>query len=320
MKGITQMSKSCKRILVLLSAAITALTFCLSAAAAGIPSPDERFYVLDQASVLSDATKTHIVEKNDLLYYYSGAQIVVVTVPTTDSTPIREYASEIFTEWKIGSAEKNNGILVLLAIDDDDYWVVQGLGLESGLTSGDIKVLLDDCLEMSFREKEYDTGVLTLFDALADKLDSIYDIGLVSAVIPDDAEANLNAKADVNPASSVLSTLVIIAAIVIFIAIVISVASVRSVPRYIRRSARRRTPPPPRPMGFGGAPHHRSPPPPNRHGTSRPGAPRPSSSPRPSRPQSSRPSPRPSAGVGRSGGAPRSGGGGISRGGGAGRR
>ncbi len=328
------MSMRCKRIACTLSVMLVIFTLCLSAAAAGIPSPSDDFYVLDQAAVLTDSTKKHIVEENDLLYYHTGAQIVVVTVGSTDGTPIRDYASSIFKEWKIGSNDKNNGLLVLLAIDDDDYWVVQGRGLESGLTSGDIKVLLDDYLEMNFRDKKYDEGVLTLFDALTDKLDSIYKVGLETATLPADANT-VTAKADGSIVASVLRTFVLIIAIVIFIVIVIVVVRGTSVPRYIRRSARRRTPPP-RPIGGYGAPVRRTPPP-RRPTGPRPGAPRPNAgrpvSPRPGaarpagpRPTGPRPMSRPSqnrpmGGVGRSSGSmPRSGGGGTTRGGGAGRR
>lgn len=327
------MSTKCKHITSALAALVVIFTLCLTAAAAGIPSPSEDFYVLDNAGVLSDATKQHIIEKNDLLYYHTGAQIVLVTVNSTDGTPIREFASSIFKEWKIGSGEKNNGLLVLFAIEDDDYWVVQGRGLEAGITSGDIKVLLDDNLEMNFREKKYDEGALALFDALTGKLDSIFKVGLETATLPADADT-INANASGNVVASVLRTFVLVVAIVVFIVIVIVVVRGTSVPRYIRRTARRRTPPP-RPIGGYGAPVRRSSPARRPTGPRpggprptgpRPSGPRPSSRPMNSRPMGARPEGRPTqnrttGNVGRpSGGIPRTGGGGTTRGGGAGRR
>ena len=53
-------------------------------ASAEIPEPDDDFYVLAQAGVLTEETKAMIVFNNDALCEACGAQIVVVTVADTD--------------------------------------------------------------------------------------------------------------------------------------------------------------------------------------------------------------------------------------------
>ena len=139
-----------------------------------VVSPTESFYVADYADVLDADTESHIITSNDKLFAQTGAQICVVTVDFTGSTDIDEYAYELFNEWKIGSSEKNNGLLLLLSIGADDYYVLQGQGLEQYLSSGDLGDILYEYLEPSFAEKAYDAGVRKTFDVLLARVQSIY--------------------------------------------------------------------------------------------------------------------------------------------------
>ena len=67
--------------------------------ALAVPSPNDDFYVLDQANVLSSETEWRIVYNNDLLYDACGAQIVFVTVDDTDGKAIDDYAYDLFNRW-----------------------------------------------------------------------------------------------------------------------------------------------------------------------------------------------------------------------------
>lgn len=83
---------------------------------------------------------------------------------------MEEYATELFNSWGIGSAEKNNGVLILLSIGDDDYWVVQGKGLETTLKTGKIAEFLDEYLEPDFAAKNYGEGAAKLYRVLVEFL------------------------------------------------------------------------------------------------------------------------------------------------------
>ena len=153
-----------KTILALVAALILTLA-PVALAAVNVVSPTDDFYVNDAAGVLSAATKGHIVLNNDALNEACGAQIVIVTVDSVGDATMEEYASTLFDEWNIGSSEKNNGLLLVMSIDDDDYWMTEGKGLRSAITAGDIGELLDTYLEPYFAEKDYDDGAKALFDA-----------------------------------------------------------------------------------------------------------------------------------------------------------
>ena len=102
---------------------IAVLAVLLAAVLAAFPAfaevditPTSDFYVYDGADVLSETTESDIINKNDILYNASGAQIVVVTVQSTGRMTTEEYAYELANSWGIGSASEIIGVLLLLFV------------------------------------------------------------------------------------------------------------------------------------------------------------------------------------------------------------
>ncbi len=156
----------------------TVLTGCDENRTPDMPSPDVGSYCYDRADVLTTETENHIITQNDALFAMTGAQIVVACVDTTGSTGISDYAYSLFNSWGIGSAEENNGVLILLSIGEDDYWTLQGEGLEDTLPSGLIKTMQNTYLEPDFAAKDYDAGVRLYFDAVISHLETLYSVDL----------------------------------------------------------------------------------------------------------------------------------------------
>ncbi len=151
-------------------------------------------YAEDKAGVLSAETEEYICSVNEELEEATGGQIVVVTVDFLGGKNISDYALQLFNNGGIGDAEKNNGLLLLLAIGEDNYYALQGKGTEKFLPSGELKVLLNDYLEDDFAVGDYDNGVRKVFDAFVAVYEKEYDITLDShswyheqqQLIPDD--------------------------------------------------------------------------------------------------------------------------------------
>lgn len=279
-------------------------------------------YVYDGVGVLREETVEHINSVGSNLSQQTGGEIVVACVNTTGYTDIADYAYEMFNQWKIGDSEKNNGVLLLLSIDEDDYWCLQGEGLEKTLSSGQISLILDDYLEPYFAEKDYDSGVLATFDALVDKFEAAYSVTITS----DNNSSNSASSADdfyfddyydyyySYTFTGIIGDIIVMGIIIVVIALIVFIAIIS--PRRRRRRGIFDVPPPPR--------HHHNPPPPHHGGFGghigggpRPGGYRPggfSGGSRPGGMGGSRPG---GFSSGHSGGRP---GGGMSRGGGAGRR
>ncbi|MBR2571030.1 MAG: TPM domain-containing protein [Clostridia bacterium] len=133
-------------------------------------------YVLDDANVLSDSCEEYININNDSLYDACGAQIVFKTLKSTGSTSIADYTYKLFNELGVGSNEKNNGVLVVIAVDDREYYAAQGTGIERNLSSGDLGEMMDSIFPANFRRGDYSGACEELFDALFDKVSLIYGV------------------------------------------------------------------------------------------------------------------------------------------------
>ncbi len=128
--------------------------------------------------MLSDEALGHIEVNAKALDDATGAQIVFVTLKTTKPTAIDDYCYKLFNEWGIGDAQKDNGLLVLLAIDDDDYYVMEGSGLERNLPPSELSALWNQHLEPDFARKDYSGGSVKFFDALFERIAGIYGANL----------------------------------------------------------------------------------------------------------------------------------------------
>lgn len=161
-----------KKLVQIICSIVAVLALSTISVQASIKAPDrtsETVWYEDYAGVLSSDTKSLIQTKSQLLADKFGACIEVVTVDYVTGT-IEDYALAIFNQWQLGSADNNNGVLILISIGDDDYRMVEGRGLEDSFGVDTMKDLLDEYLEPAFAAKDYDTGVASVFLATYDYL------------------------------------------------------------------------------------------------------------------------------------------------------
>ncbi|MGI5900500.1 MAG: TPM domain-containing protein [Christensenellales bacterium] len=164
-----------KKILSIFFAVIVLLVFSATAGASvNVPDMTEVFYAADYAGVLSDDTIDYIAKKGYDLAVQTGAELVVLTVDFMDGFNSEEYANAVFNEWKLGDPQKNNGVLILLAVGEGKFWAVQGSGLESSLSSGALDSILAANMEEDFDAGRYDAAVRNTYDAIYSSLERIY--------------------------------------------------------------------------------------------------------------------------------------------------
>lgn len=143
-------------------------------AAPEIPQPGEQFYYLDQAGVLSQETRSAIVERNQGLYEKYGVQLVVFTsinLPVQGYAQRVEYLRSVMSQWQVGGGE-GRGLILALSTGDEDYLAVAGEALKGEFTTQSLKAMLDAQLEPDFAAKAYDAGVGKFFGAAADRAEA----------------------------------------------------------------------------------------------------------------------------------------------------
>ena len=160
-------------------------------------------YVLgDRQDVLSDATRAHIDAINASLFAQTGAQIAVEVISSTGTDDIGGYTEREFNRLGVGSAERNNGILLLLALDNyyngahgGDYYIGWGSGFSDSEGSS-INSIMNQYMESAFVAGDYDGAVSGTFDALTEYLAKGYGVTVRENYIPAvrDTYASLNGQ------------------------------------------------------------------------------------------------------------------------------
>lgn len=130
-----------------------------AAAAASVQGISSTSCIADNANILSRDTETYITNISVALQENcSGAQIGVYTTDYVGNNTMEGYAYEVFQAWGLGSADQDNGMVLLMATGDDNYWATPGEGLESAFSGNVLSDLLYDNLEASWAKQDYDTG------------------------------------------------------------------------------------------------------------------------------------------------------------------
>jgi len=88
----------------------------------------------------------------------SSTQITIVTLTTLDGYDISEYAVELANKWEIGNKGKNNGVLVLAAIQDRKLNISTGYGLEGALPDITTAHIRQQQMNPYFKQGDYYTG------------------------------------------------------------------------------------------------------------------------------------------------------------------
>lgn len=167
-----------KRFLALALAILLALGCTSALAATRVVKPGDDFYYLDTADVLSEATEGEIYFSNVRLYEACGAQIVVAALDSIGSADIYDYASEMFDSWGIGSSKENNGLLLLMAVKEGQYYVLPGFGIEGIFSASVLKQMYDDYLQTDFAAGRYDAGARKFFEAAFEKIADYYNLSI----------------------------------------------------------------------------------------------------------------------------------------------
>lgn len=89
----------------------------------------------------------------------TGAQIAVYTVPTLAGQDPAMLATETAEQWGVGNKEKDNGVLVLIAPADREYFTATGRGVEGVLPDSLVGSLGRDILVPAFKANDFGGGL-----------------------------------------------------------------------------------------------------------------------------------------------------------------
>jgi uncharacterized protein len=129
--------------------------------------PLEGKRVHDESNVLSSNT---IEQLEVQLKHYEDStsnQIAILIINSLEGDVLEEYSIRVaHNEWKLGQSKNDNGVLLLIAVDDRKMRIEVGYGLEGVLTDALTSRIIRNEMAPNFRRGDYDAGVLLAINAI----------------------------------------------------------------------------------------------------------------------------------------------------------
>ena len=117
--------------------------------------------VVDPAGALRPATRAALEQQARALQARKGgAQLQVLLVGSTGQESIEAYAQRVFDQWQLGRKGVDDGVLLLVAVQDRHVRIQPGYGLEGAIPDAYAKRIIEEAILPRFREGDLDQGVL----------------------------------------------------------------------------------------------------------------------------------------------------------------
>jgi uncharacterized protein len=139
------------------------LIFIPSGSLAGEYPKAADIYVNDYAKLLTPEDAAGIRTMFTRLRSDWGIEAVVLTISSfrkyeTQDATLEEFATNLFNAWGIGDKEKNNGVLILVAVNDRKMRIELGAGYPKSM-DWKMKAVIDEFMLPQFKRNNYSRGI-----------------------------------------------------------------------------------------------------------------------------------------------------------------
>jgi uncharacterized protein len=123
--------------------------------------------IADLARVIDAGTTARLTQMFQEVERRTGAEIAILTVPSTQPEPLSDYAVRVFERWRVGKKGQDTGVLVVVAVQDRRVWITTGYGLEGILPDGKVGGIRDREFLPALRRGALAEGILRGTEAIA---------------------------------------------------------------------------------------------------------------------------------------------------------
>ncbi len=128
--------------------------------------PQKQTSVYDYVNLLSSSQSNALEQKLIRYSDSTSTQIVIAIISSTEGENINYLGAQWGQKWGIGQADKDNGVLVLLARDDRRIAINTGYGTEGTLTDFMSKRIIESVIIPEFKKGDYYSGLDKGADAI----------------------------------------------------------------------------------------------------------------------------------------------------------
>ncbi len=115
--------------------------------------------VNDYAGVLSANQKQDLEQKLVSFDDSSSTQIAIAVLKSVGDYDINEYALNLGRKWGVGQGSKNNGVMIVVAINDRKIAIQTGYGVEGALPDVYAKRIIENDIKPYFKQGDYYAGL-----------------------------------------------------------------------------------------------------------------------------------------------------------------
>jgi uncharacterized protein len=144
----------------LLVVVVAARAFAQSDSLSGPPIPAPVGYVNDVAGALDEPTRAKLEGFLDQVHTKTGAQFAILIMQSTAPSTPTDYKTKVFERWGIGKKGSDEGLLMLVALDEHEVRFETGYGLEGVLPDGLQSRIFREEMAPRFRAGDVPGGVI----------------------------------------------------------------------------------------------------------------------------------------------------------------
>jgi uncharacterized protein len=126
--------------------------------------------VVDRANLLDPGREAALSAKLEALERQTGRQLVVATIPSLQGRTIEDFGYRLGRAWGIGSAEKDDGVLLIVAPNERRVRIETGYGARVFLTDAMSSVIIRNAILPRFRANDFAGGIEAGVDQLATQM------------------------------------------------------------------------------------------------------------------------------------------------------
>jgi uncharacterized protein len=142
----------------LVAIAFTGVTL-VGCAAPGGTFPEFTAPVVDSANVVSPDVEAAVNAELQSFRTAGGPQIAVAVVNSTGNATIEDYTIDLANQWGVGDQAKDDGVVILIAVEDRALRIEVGSGVEGDLTDVTAGNIVDQVMVPLLRADNFDAAV-----------------------------------------------------------------------------------------------------------------------------------------------------------------
>lgn len=135
-----------------------------SAHALEVPPLEGR--VNDRAGVLPPDVRRDLEARLAAYESKTGHQLAVLIIRTLEGDPVEDFTLRVVEAWKLGRKDRDDGMLLFIAVDDRRLRIEVGYGLEGDLPDATAGRIIREVIVPAFRQGQLAQGITRAVEAM----------------------------------------------------------------------------------------------------------------------------------------------------------